>query len=88
MTRGEIEFINVEMRYSSSLPPALNNLSFRIYPSQKISVVGRTGSGKSTFFQLLQLFRLPTEGDILIDGVSVRLLDPQQLRKNLCVVLQ
>lgn len=50
---GAIEFREVEMRYSKKLQPALRDLSFNIERGQKIAVVGRTGSGKSSLFQLL-----------------------------------
>lgn len=54
---GNIEFINVEMRYQLHLEPAIRNLSVKITAGQKIAIVGRTGAGKSSFFQLLQGFR-------------------------------
>jgi len=66
--QGKLEFRNVEMRYSSKLRPALQDLTFTIERGETISVVGRTGSGKSSLFQLLQGFRMPYAGDILIDG--------------------
>jgi ATP-binding cassette subfamily B multidrug efflux pump len=50
ITGGEIEFRGVEMRYSKSLRPALMDLSFQIERGMKVSVVGRTGSGKSSMF--------------------------------------
>ena len=50
---GEIEFKGVEMRYSSKLNPALRDLNFKIERGEKVSIVGRTGSGKSSLFQLL-----------------------------------
>jgi|LauGreDrversion4_2_1035121.scaffolds.fasta_scaffold31233_3 ABC-type bacteriocin/lantibiotic exporter with double-glycine peptidase domain len=56
---GSIEFRDVEMRYSKKLSPALKDLSFSIKEGEKIAVVGRTGSGKSSLFQLIQGFRPP-----------------------------
>ena len=50
ITGGEIEFRGVEMRYSKSLRPALMDLSFQIERGMKVSVVGRTDSGKSSMF--------------------------------------
>ena len=47
---GSIEFKNVEMRYSKKLEPALRDLTFRIEAGEKIAIVGRTGSGKSSLF--------------------------------------
>jgi len=86
--KGEIEFRGVQMRYAKSLQPALNDLSFSIEAGEKIAIVGRTGSGKSSLFQLLQLFRYPSEGEIVIDGVNLRNLDASSYRSCLSVVLQ
>jgi len=52
----------VVLKYQDHLEPALRNLSFKIEPGQKIAVVGRTGAGKSSLFQLLQGFRENCEG--------------------------
>jgi ABC-type multidrug transport system fused ATPase/permease subunit len=52
------------MRYQIHLEPALRNLSFTIKEGEKIAVVGRTGAGKSSFFQLLQGFRETCSGEI------------------------
>ena len=51
--KGEIEFDKVVMKYQDDLPPALKGLSFKIKSGQRVAVVGRTGAGKSTLFQLL-----------------------------------
>ena len=59
-----------------------------ILPGQKIAVIGGTGSGKSTLVQLLLSFRLPTEGQILFDGVSASQIDRGVIRKNISCVLQ
>ena len=55
--QGNIEFVDVEMRYQLHLEPAIRNLSLKITAGEKVAVVGRTGAGKSSFFQLLQGFR-------------------------------
>jgi ABC-type multidrug transport system fused ATPase/permease subunit len=57
-----IEFRNVTMRYREDLKPALKQVSFSIRKGEKIAVVGRTGAGKSSLFQLLTRFRAPQEG--------------------------
>ena len=59
-----------------------------ILPGQKIAVIGGTGSGKSTLVQLLLSFRLPTEGQILFDGVQASRIDRGVIRKNISCVLQ
>jgi ATP-binding cassette subfamily C (CFTR/MRP) protein 4 len=53
---GRVEFRNVTMKYAEGLPPALNNVSFRLESGQKLGVIGRTGAGKSSL--LTALFRL------------------------------
>ena len=50
---GSLEFDSVQMRYQAHLEPALNDLSFKINKGEKVAVVGRTGAGKSSLFQVL-----------------------------------
>lgn len=64
---GKIEFTRVEMRYKADLEPALKNLSFVVEPGQRVAVVGRTGAGKSSLYQLLLGFRTASKGCLLID---------------------
>lgn len=82
---GEIEFKNVSLRYDPTLPIVLDNLTFKINPGEKIGIVGRTGAGKSSLIQALFRISEP-EGDILIDGVSIRTLDLNDLRNNLSII--
>jgi ABC-type multidrug transport system fused ATPase/permease subunit len=60
------------MRYQVHLDPAIKNLSFSINSGERIAVVGRTGAGKSSLFQLLQGFRQNCGGKIFIDGVDIK----------------
>ena len=76
------------MRYSSKLPPAIIDLSFEIPHGSKISVVGRTGSGKSSLFQLIQGFRYAFRGEVSVGSHNVKQLSIQKLRESLNVVLQ
>jgi len=85
---GDIEFDKVVMKYQDHLEPALKGLSFKIKPGQKVAVVGRTGAGKSSLFQLLQGFRENCDGQILIDGHNILSLTKRQLRQSINVVLQ
>lgn len=88
LVKGNIEFKNVEMKYQEHLQPAIKDLTFKICAGEKIAVVGRTGAGKSSFFQLLQGFRENCAGEILLDGINIKTLSKQELRKNIAVVLQ
>jgi ATP-binding cassette subfamily C protein LapB len=85
---GEIEFRNVSYKYEGASHPTINNLSFKIPAGQKVALVGKMGSGKSTFSRLVGGIYEPTEGAILIDGVDVRQIDQADTRKNIGVMLQ
>jgi len=86
--RGAIEFRNVHFRYPGQSAGGLEGLSFKIPPGEKVAILGRVGSGKTTLSKLiLGLFR-PTEGAVLIDGVDARQIDPADLRRNIGAVLQ
>ena len=85
---GEIEFKNVSYRFEGASQSIINNLSFKIPAGQKVALVGKMGSGKSTFSRLVAGILEPTEGAILIDGVDVRQIDQADTRKNIGVMLQ
>ena len=85
---GEIEFKNVSFKFEGAKQLVIDNLSFKIPAGQKVALVGKMGSGKSTFSRLVAGIYEPTEGSILIDGVDVRQIDPADTRKNIGVMLQ
>ena len=85
---GEIEFKNVSYKFEGASQPIIKNLSFKIPAGQKVALVGKMGSGKSTFSRLVAGIFEPTEGAILIDGVDVRQIDQADTRKNIGVMLQ
>ncbi len=85
---GEIEFKNVSFKFEGSKQPTINNLSFKIPAGQKIAIVGKMGSGKSTLSKLIAGMIEPTSGAILIDGIDVRQIDSADVRKNIGVMLQ
>jgi ATP-binding cassette subfamily B protein len=91
--RGEIEFRNVWFSYRNVAEPAdedwvLRDVSFRISPGQTFAIVGHTGAGKTTLISLLLRFYDIQRGQILLDGVDIRLLDLQDLRRHFGIVLQ
>ncbi len=85
---GEIEFKNVSFKFEGSKQPTINNISFKIPAGQKVAIVGKMGSGKSTLSKLVAGMIEPTSGAILIDGIDVRQIDPADVRKNIGVMLQ
>jgi ATP-binding cassette subfamily B protein len=91
--RGEIEFRSVWFSYRNVAEPAdedwvLRDVSFRISPGQTFAIVGHTGAGKTTLISLLLRFYDIQRGQILLDGVDIRLLDLQDLRRHFGIVLQ
>lgn len=85
---GEIEFKNVSYKFEGASQPIIKNLSFKIPIGQKVALIGKMGSGKSTLSRLVAGIYEPTEGAILIDGVDVRQIDPADIRKNIGIMLQ
>ncbi|MHB8541390.1 MAG: ABC transporter ATP-binding protein [Candidatus Acidiferrales bacterium] len=91
--RGEIEFRNVWFAYRGGENPSeedwvLRDVSFRVAPGQSIAIVGHTGAGKTTVIQLLLRFYDIQRGEILLDGVNIRELGLQNLRRLFGIVLQ
>ena len=85
---GEIEFKSVTFQFEGESQPTIKNVTFKIPAGQKVALVGKMGSGKSTLSRLIAGTLEPTEGAILIDGVDVRQIDPADLRKNIGIMLQ
>lgn len=84
---GEIEFRNVTFSYDGKTD-VLKNISFTALPGQTVALVGHTGSGKSSIINLLMRFYEFAEGDILIDGESVKDYATEELRNKIGLVLQ
>ncbi|NXR01079.1 MRP7 protein, partial [Sagittarius serpentarius] len=87
-SQGLVEFQQVVLAYRAGLPNALDGVSFTVYPGEKVGIVGRTGSGKSTLF--LALFRMLElkSGRILLDGVDSQLVGLEELRSRLAIIPQ
>ncbi|HKW57311.1 MAG TPA: ABC transporter ATP-binding protein [Candidatus Acidoferrum sp.] len=91
--RGEIEFRNVWFSYRDTPTPneddwVLRDVSFRIAPGQAFAIVGHTGAGKTTLISLLLRFYDIQRGQILLDGVDIRSINIQNLRRQFGIVLQ
>lgn len=86
--KGSIEFRNVTFTYPGASKPTLDGVSFQINPGDKVAIVGKVGSGKTTVSKLILGLYQPDSGTVLMDGVDVRQIDPADLRRELGVVLQ
>ena len=85
---GSIEFKNVSYSFPGASSPIINNLSLKMPAGQKVAIVGRMGSGKSTMSRLISGLIEPSEGAVLIDGVDLRQIDKSDVRRNVGVMLQ
>jgi len=86
--RGAIEFRDVSFTYPGQTAPSLRNVSFSIQPGEKVAILGRIGSGKTTLEKLILGLYRPTEGAVLVDGVDLRQIDPAELRRQIGCVQQ
>ena len=86
--QGRIEFRDVWFAYEEDEGWVLRGLSFAIEPGQTVAVVGHTGAGKTSIINLLMRFHDPQRGEVLIDGVDVRRVRQQDLRRHVGLVLQ
>lgn len=88
IANGAITFDNVSFRYPGSKESALENVSFKIAPGERVAIIGRVGSGKTTVGRLLSGFYEPLEGSIAVDGIDSRQYDPADLRSGIGFVMQ
>ncbi|EFJ11982.1 ATP-binding cassette transporter, subfamily C, member 22, cluster Ib, SmABCC22, partial [Selaginella moellendorffii] len=89
-TAGSIEFINYTLAYREDLPAVLNNISFKIFPLEKIGIVGRTGAGKSSLaaamFRMVE--NMACSGTILVDDIDIKTIGLDDLRQRLSIIPQ
>jgi ATP-binding cassette subfamily C protein LapB len=85
---GRIEFRNVSFRYPGAAEKALDEVNFTIEPGDKVALLGRVGSGKSTIARLILGLYPPEDGLILIDGTDIRQLAPEDMRSNMGAAMQ
>ncbi|HMV16653.1 MAG TPA: type I secretion system permease/ATPase [Zoogloea sp.] len=86
--RGEIEFKDVSFAYPGRDQAALHTISFRLQAGEKVAIIGRIGSGKTTIEKLILGLYQPTAGAVLIDGIDARQVDPAELRRAIGFVPQ
>lgn len=85
---GALRFENVTFRYPEAAADALSDVSFAIRPGERVGIVGRIGSGKTTVGRLATALYTPQSGMVLVDGVDIRQYDPADLRAGIGFVTQ
>jgi len=86
--RGEVEFRNVGLMYHNERTASLENIDVLVKPNLLIALIGPTGSGKTSFVNLIPRFYDVTEGEVCVDGHDVRNVDLISLRRQIGIVLQ
>lgn len=86
--KGDIEFKDVVFSYKTQNFNALKGINLKIKEGEKVAILGKIGSGKSTLIKLLQNLYVPTSGSVLVDQTDVRQIDPVDLRRAIGVVPQ
>ena len=86
--KGNIEFKDVSFKFDDATIPTLNNINLTINKGETIAIIGKTGSGKSTFVNMLNRLLDPTSGQILLDGNDITKMDKKHVRKHVGIILQ
>ena len=86
--KGKIEFRNVSFKYPGGTIKVLDNVSFKVEAGEKVGILGKIGSGKSTVLRLAAGLYDPDDGAILVDDTDIRQIVPDDIRKNMAMVLQ
>lgn len=86
--KGALEFKHVSFHYMNDEVDVLTNLNFKIKVGERVAIIGRVGSGKSTLGKLLLKLYTPTEGTILLDGTDYKQINPDDLRQQIGYVPQ
>ncbi|MBC8080396.1 MAG: ABC transporter ATP-binding protein [Gorillibacterium sp.] len=88
LTAAKLEFKEVSFRYPNTVMPVLNAISFTAEPGETVAILGATGSGKSSLFQLIPRLYEPSGGEILLDGINIVDIEPEALREQIGYVPQ
>lgn len=88
MKKGKLEFQNVSFKYPKTHLPVLNNISFVVNPGETVAILGATGSGKSSLFNLIPRLYDVHEGKVLVDNADLTNMQLEMLRKQIGFVPQ
>ncbi|MGI9525181.1 MAG: type I secretion system permease/ATPase [Hyphomicrobiaceae bacterium] len=88
ISKGSIEFDHLSFSYPEAAMPALNDISLKINEGERIGIIGKIGSGKTTIGRLLTRLYVPSSGNLLLDGVDVRQYHPAEIRRQIAFVAQ
>lgn len=86
--KGNLSFENVTFKYPESDAPALENFSVKIDEGERVAIIGKIGSGKTTIGRLLARLYIPSSGSLLLDGVDIRQYHPAEIRRCVSFVSQ
>ncbi len=86
--KGVVEFKDVKFKYRKDEDYTLDGLNLKIQPNKKIAIIGKSGNGKSTIFNLLLRYFDATEGTITIDDINIKDLSEKSLRSNISIIRQ
>lgn len=86
--KGEIQFKHVDFHYPNEEHNSLEGVTFTIKQGEKVAILGRIGSGKSTIQKLLLNLYKPSSGSILLDGIDIQQIDPADLRHHIAYMPQ
>ena len=85
---GSIEFSHVTFSYSNDTQIILNDINVKINAGEKVAVIGKIGSGKTTILKLVMGLYQPNNGSVLIDGANIQQIRPEDIRRQFGVVMQ
>ena len=85
--KGVIEFKNVTFAYPDE-KPILKDFNLKLEPNKKIAIIGKSGQGKSTLFNMITRIFDPIKGEVLLDGINIKDLTENDLRKNISIIRQ
>jgi len=88
ISKGSVEFEKIDFSYPGAEAPALKELTLKIKPGERVGIIGRIGSGKTTLGRLISRLYVPTEGSLLLDGIDVRQYHPSDIRRRVAFISQ